>query len=198
MKKKNPKQHQFILNVCYVWLFCMFRAVLSVCFSTSYFITVPWNFALSTLFATFCLWTSIQLILYIPWPTCPRCWICFLTYLDLPVPGVGPSVPVLYIPWPTCPRCWTCCPSIIHTLTYLSQVLDLPVPVLYIPWPTCPRCWTCCPSWSSCGSTTVSWTRTRSSSASSSSSLSTSRRVRSGNVITCGAVCWQFRCVQQG
>ena len=49
----------------YVLLFCLFHVVLSVCFCTGHFVMVPFNSALSTLFAIFSLWTSLQFILII-------------------------------------------------------------------------------------------------------------------------------------
>ena len=45
MKIIKPKQKQFVLNVCYVWLLYMFRAVLSVCLCTDRFVIVPLNLA---------------------------------------------------------------------------------------------------------------------------------------------------------
>jgi len=43
---------QFILNVCNVLMYCVFRALLSVCFCMGHFVPVPLNLILSTLFPT--------------------------------------------------------------------------------------------------------------------------------------------------
>jgi len=52
----NGNQKQFILNVCCVLLIC------TVCFCTGLFVMVPLNLTLSSLIATFILWTYFQFV----------------------------------------------------------------------------------------------------------------------------------------
>ena len=62
-KKNKKKKQQFIQNVCYLLLFCVCRAIVSVCFCVGYFVMLALNLALSTLFATIRLNISLTYIL---------------------------------------------------------------------------------------------------------------------------------------
>jgi len=53
----------FFLNVCVFWCSACFCAVLCVCFCTEHFVMLPLILTCLLSFTTFCLWTSLQLML---------------------------------------------------------------------------------------------------------------------------------------